>query len=115
MNPAKFECKNFASPDDQMRFDGHGQIDILKMSDGTMGMRAVFEPGWKWSVHEKPLVGTETCELPHTGVCMSGQIVVHMDSGDEFTLGPGDFFEIPSGHDAWVVGDRACELVLIQP
>jgi mannose-6-phosphate isomerase-like protein (cupin superfamily) len=27
------------------------------------------------------------------------------DEGNEFDLGAGDAYEIPPGHDAWVVGD----------
>jgi hypothetical protein len=29
-----------------------------------------------------------------------------MDDGTEFTAGPGDITALPSGHDAWVVGDE---------
>jgi quercetin dioxygenase-like cupin family protein len=46
--------------------------------------------------------------VPHLGYCISGEMVVRMDSGDEFRIHEGDAFEIPSGHDAWVEGDRPC-------
>jgi hypothetical protein len=29
-----------------------------------------------------------------------------MASGEEYETGPGDVFLLPSGHDAWVVGDE---------
>ena len=29
-----------------------------------------------------------------------------MDDGTEFIAGPGDVTSLPSGHDAWVVGDE---------
>jgi hypothetical protein len=29
-----------------------------------------------------------------------------MDDGTEFVAGPGDATSLPSGHDAWVVGDE---------
>jgi hypothetical protein len=29
-----------------------------------------------------------------------------MDDGSETEYGPGDFFVMPAGHDAWFVGDR---------
>ena len=38
---------------------------------------------------------------------MSGQLRVQMQDGVELELGPGEVFEIPPGHDAWVVGDEA--------
>ena len=30
-----------------------------------------------------------------------------MSDGPELEVGPGDLFEVPPGHDAWVVGDEA--------
>jgi len=30
-----------------------------------------------------------------------------MDDGSEIEAGPGDVTSLPSGHDAWVVGDEA--------
>ena len=30
-----------------------------------------------------------------------------MDDGTEFVAGPGDLTSLPSGHDAWVVGEPA--------
>ena len=30
-------------------------------------------------------------------------------------IGPGDFFEIPAGHDAYVDGNERVELVLFAP
>jgi hypothetical protein len=29
-----------------------------------------------------------------------------MDDGTQFTAGPGDITALPSGHDAWVIGDE---------
>jgi class 3 adenylate cyclase len=34
-----------------------------------------------------------------------------MDDGTEIEIGPDDVFDIPPGHDAWVVGDEAFETV----
>jgi hypothetical protein len=30
-----------------------------------------------------------------------------MEDGTELVAGPGDIASLPSGHDAWVVGDEA--------
>ena len=35
-----------------------------------------------------------------------------IDSGIETVISPGDFFEIPPGHDAYVDGDETVELIL---
>ena len=37
---------------------------------------------------------------------ISGHIKVVMDDGSEEQFGPGDTAVIPSGHNAWVVGDE---------
>ena len=29
-----------------------------------------------------------------------------MDDGEEWILGPGDVFDVPPGHDSWVVGNE---------
>ena len=65
---------------------------------------AEFEPGWKWSEHVKPIAGTESCQEPHRGFQVSGTMVILMDNGEEFRIRPGDMYEIPPGHDAWVEG-----------
>jgi hypothetical protein len=31
-----------------------------------------------------------------------------MDDGEKAEYGPGDFMEVPPGHDAWIVGDEPC-------
>jgi uncharacterized cupin superfamily protein len=37
---------------------------------------------------------------------VSGRLRIRMDDGTEFEAGPGDVTSLPSGHDAWVVGDE---------
>ena len=36
---------------------------------------------------------------------------IRMDDGTEFVAGPGDVTSLPSGHDAWVVGDEPVVVV----
>jgi hypothetical protein len=52
--------------------------------------------------------GTESCQVRHTGIVVSGQMTVRSDDATEVTVGPGDVFVMEPGHDAWVVGDEAC-------
>jgi quercetin dioxygenase-like cupin family protein len=65
-----------------------------------------LEPGWKWSECVKPIVGTESCQVLHTGYVVSGQMKLVHDDGSEKEIGPGDVYVIRPGHDAWVVGDE---------
>ncbi len=104
-------CKDFRSSDERRTFKNHGYLDILRFDDGFMIGRGHFEPGWKWSLDVKPISETASCEAPHRGYCISGSMVVRMDSGEEITIKPGDAFDISPGHDAWVIGSHPCVLI----
>jgi quercetin dioxygenase-like cupin family protein len=103
--------KSFDSPEETRPFeDGKGKLDLVDLENGGVG-RAVFEPGWKWSLHVKPIAQTESCQAAHMGYCVSGRMVVRMNDGEEQEIGPGDFMTAEPGHDAWVVGDEACVMI----
>lgn len=87
-----------------------GHVDLVAMDHGGFG-RAVFEPGWQWSKHVKPLADTDSCEAAHVGYCLSGHMHVVMDDGEEGDIGPDEFVEIAPGHDAWVVGGEPCVVI----
>ena len=114
---AAIETRRFDNPDETLDMKSAGSIAILKMRHGTTGMRAIFEPGWTWEKDEKPLLGNpQACPMHHTGYSLSGKLVVRMvESGVETRIKPGDFFEIPPGHDAYVEGDERVELILFAP
>ena len=95
--------KSFASPDETRQFP-HGRAEIVRIGAAEVG-RLVFEPGWRWSNDLKPIVQTESCEAPHFQYHVSGQLAIRMDDGTEFVAGPGDVTCLPSGHDAWVLGE----------
>jgi hypothetical protein len=100
----KLEHKGFHTPDETREFP-HGRAEILNVGGGQVG-RLVFEPGWRWSADVKPIAGTDWCEAPHFQYHVSGQIAIQMEDGTQFIAGPGDITVLPSGHDAWVVGDE---------
>jgi class 3 adenylate cyclase len=52
------------------------------------------------------IAGTASCQLHHLGYSISGAMHVLMDDGQEIDISPESIYEIPSGHDAWVVGDE---------
>jgi hypothetical protein len=85
-------------------------MDVVTLDDFTVG-RGVFEPGWRWSNDVKPIAGTDSCQVRHTGICLSGQMVVRFDDGSELNVGPGDVVLLEPGHDAWTVGDEACVML----
>ena len=69
---------------------------------------AIRPPG---SRRVRPLAGTPTCQVSHTGYCLSGQMTVLMDDGTRSEIGPGAVAHIPAGHDAWTTGNEACVFV----
>jgi hypothetical protein len=108
-NHQKTEHKMFAKPDEIREFP-LGRAEILKLADGEIG-RLVFQPGWRWSEHVKPLAKTHSCEAPHYQYHVAGRLAIRMDDGTELIAGPGDITSLPSGHDAWVVGDEPVVVV----
>ncbi|MEW2082964.1 cupin domain-containing protein [Streptomyces sp. NPDC005283] len=100
--------RNFDSADETRPFeDGMGRLDLLTTDRGPVG-RAVFQPGWQWSKHVKPIAGTDSCQATHVGYVVSGRMKIVMNEGESEEVGPGDFIAIEPGHDAWVLGDEAC-------
>ncbi|MGO9456050.1 MAG: cupin domain-containing protein [Acidimicrobiales bacterium] len=103
--------KSLDAPEETRPFtDDKGQLELVNLESGPVG-RATFEPGWKWSLHVKPIAGTNSCQAAHMGYYVSGRMHVVMDDGEEAEFGPGDFAVIPPGHDAWIVGDEACIVI----
>jgi hypothetical protein len=98
------EHRSFTKPDETRAFP-NGKAEILKMGGGVVG-KLVLEPGWRWSKDVKPLAKTASCEAPHFQYHVSGKLMVKMDDGTELVAGPGDVTALPSGHDAWVLGDE---------
>lgn len=100
--------RNFDAADETRPFEeGKGRLDLLNTEHGPVG-RAVFEPGWRWSSHVKPLAGTDSCMAAHVGYLASGRMKIVMDDGESAEVGPGEFISIAPGHDAWTLGDEAC-------
>jgi len=105
----KPDVKNLDQPDEKRSFE-HGELQFVNLNGVTIA-RGQLGPGWKWSVDVKPAAGTESCQIAHAGVVLSGRFHVRMDDGDEVELGPGDAHTVPPGHDAWVVGDEPCVII----
>jgi mannose-6-phosphate isomerase-like protein (cupin superfamily) len=102
--------KNIDTPHERRNFKDHGYLDVVTLGDFTIG-RGVFEPGWRWSDDVKPIAGTDSCQVHHTGFVLSGRMTMRFDDGTEVTVGPGDVMDIDPGHDAWTVGDETCVLL----
>ena len=108
----RMEAKSLNSPDEVRTFE-KGKLELISIGGATIG-RGVFEPGWKWSKHVKPIAKTESCEAPHFQYHVQGILHVVMDDGTERDLKAGDVSLVPSGHDAWVVGNEPVVVVDFQ-
>jgi quercetin dioxygenase-like cupin family protein len=97
--------KRFESPD-EVRSMVRGRFEIVRMGGLAIG-RATYEPGWRWSEHVGPSVGTARCSVEHVGLVLSGTATAAFDDGTVVELRPGALFHIPARpHDSWVVGDE---------
>jgi class 3 adenylate cyclase len=100
----RLQRKDIGQPDEVRPFP-RGRVEIFELDDVVVG-RTVFEPGWHWAEDVKPIAGTELCEYHHLGYVVGGTFHVVMADGTSLDIGANTAFEIPPGHDAWVVGDE---------
>lgn len=108
----KAELRSFGEPDEVREFP-MGRLELVKIGGATVG-RAIFEPGWRWATSVQPLAQTKSCEAPHFQYHVAGVLKVVMDDGTELECRPGDVSLLPSGHDAWTVGDEPAVVVDFQ-
>ena len=104
------EVRNFDAPDEARPFERNGELRLVTVAGKEIG-KAVFEPGWRWSEHVKPIAEKDTCEATHLLYCVQGRMGIAHSDGTEAEIGPGDVVAIAPDHDAWVVGDEPCVAV----
>lgn len=97
-------AKSFANPDD-VRSMPLMRIETIGLDDARIG-HCRFDAGWRWSTNVGPLMGATSCPIRHVGYSVSGTVHVEMDDGQTLDVEPNSVFEIPPGHDKWVVGDE---------
>lgn len=103
------EHKSFQVPDEVRSFP-NGKVEILRVGGSDIG-RLTLMPGWRWSRDVKPIAQTDSCHAPHFQYHVAGQLMIRMDDGTEILAKEGDITSLPSGHDAWVVGNDPVVLV----
>jgi len=105
----RLQRKGFGTPDEVRRFT-NGLIEVIHL-DETAVCRFAFQPGWEWAKDVGPVTHTRSCQHRHVGYTIAGRLNVRMDDGTTLSIGPGEAYEIPPGHNAWVEGDVAWESV----
>jgi hypothetical protein len=101
----RLEAKSHKTPD-EVRSPEKTLVEVIRLQGFTIG-RFNFQPGWRWSDCVKPVVKTDLCQVSHVGYAVSGGIRVRMKDGSEQSIGAGQSYTIPPGHDAWVEGNEA--------
>jgi class 3 adenylate cyclase len=101
----RLQAKSFENPDD-VRSLPLMRIETVALDEARIG-HCRFEAGWRWSTSVGPLMGVASCPIRHVGYSLAGTIHVEMADGQTMEIGPNSVFEIPPGHDKWVVGDEA--------
>ena len=95
--------RRFDRPD-EVREMVKGRFELVRIGELTIG-RATYEPGWKWSEHVGPTVGSTRCSIEHVGLVLAGVATVAFEER-VIELRAGDLFHVPAvPHDSWVVGD----------
>ncbi len=89
---------------------GGVQLDIVPAGCGRV-KRMIYQPGFRWSTHMKPITGTDLCEHAHIGFLARGQIHIQYADGCTLEFAAPQVVAIEPGHDGWVVGDEPVVLI----
>jgi hypothetical protein len=71
----------------------------------------IYPPGFRWSTHVKPVVGTDLCMHAHVGFLARGQIHVQYEDGCIVKFAAPQVVSVAPGHDAWIIGDEPAVLI----
>lgn len=85
-------------------------VNIIRFGSLTVGYGTV-QPGWRWSTHMRRETDESLCQIHHLQLLLSGRFAVEMDDGEYAEIEPNEVFDVPPGHDAWVLGDEPVILV----
>jgi class 3 adenylate cyclase len=78
---------------------------MVRLGDVTIG-RVEQGPGWRWSVHMRPIVGGTRCQARHVELLLQGGFHFEWADGSTLDVGPNEVYEAGPGHDSWIVGDE---------
>ena len=97
-------------PAAESREIGGVQLDVVR-TGGCRVKRLVYQPGFRWSTHMRPIVGTELCMHAHVGFLARGQVHIEYADGCTMEFSAPQVLAIEPGHDGWVVGDEAAVVI----
>lgn len=89
---------------------GGAQIDVGRAGVARV-RRAIYPPGFRWSVNVRKEVSTDLCQHAHVGFLARGCIHVRFRDGCTREYVAPQVVAIEPDHDAWVPGDEPAVLI----
>ena len=89
---------------------GHVRLDVGRAGAARV-KRLIYQPGFRWSVDMKPIVGTDLCMHAHVGFLARGEIHIEYADGCVVEHKAPQIVAIDPGHDGWVVGSEPVVLI----
>jgi len=105
----RIERKSLNAPD-EIRELPMMSLALLRVGSLTVGYGQV-QPGWRWSTHMRQETDEPLCQIHHLQLMLSGRFAIQMDDGEYAEVGPNEVFDVPPGHDVWVLGDEPVAVV----
>jgi quercetin dioxygenase-like cupin family protein len=106
---SKLQKKSLDSPDEIIKSEKE-KIELVNLGGFSIA-RVTLEPGWSWEKYLKPQEKTDSCQVGHTSLILSGRVRSVMDDGTVIDGGPGDVAIVPPGHNTWVIGNEPCIII----
>ena len=103
------EHKNLDEPD-EIRELPLMTLNLVRVGSLMVGLGRV-EPGFRWSTHMRKATDERLCQIHHVQMLLSGRFAVQMEDGEYVEIAPNEVFDVPPGHDAWVLGDEPAVLL----
>lgn len=94
----------------QGREVGGVRLDVGRAGTARV-KRLIYPAGFRWSVHMKPIVGTDLCMHAHVGFLARGEIHIEYGDGCVLQFRAPQMIAIDPGHDGWVVGNEPVVLI----
>lgn len=89
---------------------GGVRLEVVRTGEARV-KRLIYPAGFRWSVHMKPIVGSDLCMHAHVGFLARGEIHIEYADGCVVEYKAPQVVAIDPGHDGWVVGKEAVVLI----
>ncbi len=99
-------------PGAETREVGGVRMDVVQAGAARV-KRVIYQPGFRWSTHMKPITGTDRCMHAHVGFLAAGRIHIQYEDGCTLEFEAPQAVAIEPGHDGWVVGEEPAVLIEI--